>query len=269
MRTRLILLIVAIAVTVGARGQAGALDDTRPAFDVATIKLSTPDETGLSIQMSPVNFATRHSSLRDLIKYAYNIKSSAQISGGPVWMDTMFFDIHAKADASKAESISKLPLAERMAMARLMVQSLLAERFQLKMSGKLEEMPVFALVVAKGGSKLREASPGASPQDQTGRRLGTLKFNGTELDAKGIRISLLVDWLAAQQETGERPVVDQTGLNSNYDFVLSGIAASPGAEDSATSLFTLLKEQLGLTLRAEKAAAQVWVVEHAEPVSAN
>lgn len=117
-----------------------------------------------------------------------------------------------------------------------MLQSLLAERFHLRVHTVIEERPVYALILAKGGSKLSTAT--SEPSASDGRRYGSLGYTTTtQITAKDATLAMLTDWLSKQQEIGNRIVVDETGLTGRYDFVLSGVPApQPNAQASSRSL---------------------------------
>ena len=269
-----------------------APDGPAPSFEVATIKPAKPEETHLAFRLSPAYFNAGHASLKDLLKFAYDVKSDAQIIGGPPWMANQFFDIEAKAGAHEAEEFRDLPAERKMNPTRLMVQSMLAERFRMTASFKVEDLPAYALVIAKGGPKLKPVgeylipAPGAVPpappapgaQRPDGLRLPTFTATGAhQLTGKGAPINMLVGWLVFQPELGGRAVVDETGLHGSYDFVLDGVNLGPpqpsvaGAPpaDEEPSIFTILQEQLGLKLEPRKAPVEVLVIDHVEQPSAN
>ena len=82
-------------------------------------------------------------------------------------------------------------------------------------------------------------------------------------------MNLTADWLSRFDEVGNRPVVDKTGLKSTYDFVLNGVSMQPTTDESVTSIFTALQEQLGLKLEPQKAPVEVLVIDHVENPSPN
>jgi uncharacterized protein (TIGR03435 family) len=155
-----------------------------------------------------------------------------------------------------------------------MMQTMLAERFQLKTHRETKELPVYSLMVAKGGPKLEEAKSGSLRMNWG---LGQIAYQSAPL-------SMLTNTLT--QLTG-RLVLDQTGLTGTYDFTLKwtpdegqmqmfrrasdGPVNSEAAASDAIgpSLFTALKEQLGLRLEATKAPVEMLVVDHAERPSEN
>ncbi len=275
----------------------------RPSFEVATIKPSKPDEIPtVKLLTRDGYYAATQISLTELVKYAYQVKLDDQLVGASGWMNGEYFDVEAKAGEAEIESLRKLPVMERIEQFRLMLQSLLEDRFQLKVTSKLQELPAYALVVAKGGPRLKEVtvSPGFSsaaipppppPPPTEGSALSLPKValargpypeirktGPNQVTATACRMSWFADWLLSQGEMGNRVVVDQTGLRGNYDFVLNGISAEPSAlpgarqtppDEFTVSIFTALQQQLGLKLVPTKAPVEVLVVDRVEPPSAN
>jgi len=260
-----------------------ATGTTAPSFEVATIKPNKEERPGPNIQFSPANFVARHSSFKDLIKIAYHVKSDDQLAGTTSWMNSEFFDIQAKASESEIAELNKLDFQQRMEQSQMMLQSLLADRFQLKVSFRTEELPVYGLVVAKGGSRLKEVElspfppPGTPPPP--GAHLPRIGRTGpNQYTASAWPMNGLADWLSHFDELGNRVVIDETGFKGNYDFVLNGISMGPlpppdpngpTTEQSITSIFTALQEQLGLKLEPRKAPVEVLVIDHAEQPSPN
>ena len=96
-----------------------------------------------------------------MIELAYAVADEQEISGGPAWIRTERFDITAKVDEAEAQAFSKLSPYDLKTQLRLMLQSLLEERFHLQVSFATKQLPLFALVVAKGGFK-RTIAPAPS-----------------------------------------------------------------------------------------------------------
>jgi len=123
-------------------------------------------------------------------------------------------------------------------------------------------MPVYELVVAKGGPKLRE-----NP-DSTVAQVGV---NSSGIRGKSVPIRNLIDCLESVPDIGGRMVIDKTGLSGRYDLALKWTplqaTASPDAEGA--SLFTAIEEQLGLKLVPTKGPGQVLVIDHIEHPSEN
>ena len=278
-----LLLILAPAPQSHAQSQPQPAPVSSPTFEVATIKPNNDQKPGLRIMLNPANFGTTHSSLQDLIKFAYHFKSDDQIEGAPSWAGTEFYDIQAKASDAEVEAFKKMTFDQRFEQMRLMLQALLSDRFQLKTTMQMRERPVYALVVAKGGSKLKEVEAAPFPQPGTpppaGAHLPQLRPTGhNQFTASAWPMNMMADWLSFFSELGNRIVIDDTGLKGNYDWVLNGVSQQPPqpqgadaatADDPPTSIFTALQEQLGLKLEPRKAPVQVLVIEHVEKPSAN
>ena len=130
--------------------------DPRPAFEVATIKPNRDDsEPGMRMGLSPSNFAATHASVADLIEFAYNVNSKDQVQAEPDWISSPRFDVQAKASDAAIAEVQRLPAMPQVTQVRLMLPSLLADRFQLKVHFTTKEIPAYALVVAKVGPKFK------------------------------------------------------------------------------------------------------------------
>jgi len=228
---------------------------TLPSFEAASIKPSSPDSQ-LKIDFAPGGrLIVSHATLRFLIKIAYDT-SDDQLSGGPGWINSTRFDIEAKPSTPTSGNLQ----------IRLRLQRLLAERFQLRMRKEQKPMPIFALVTAKNGPKMKEDSTMGDSGLKTGSGRGIL--TATRVD-----MPTLAQFLSEGQ-TG-RPIQDMTGLHGTYDFRLewtpdpTAPGTTPPADPSGISIFTALQQQLGLRLEARKGSEDYFVVTRAELPSAN
>jgi uncharacterized protein (TIGR03435 family) len=213
-----------------------------------------------------------------LIDDAYNLPafSKSQTIGGPDWADQTMYRIEAKIDDSQYAALQKVPSAQRVQQIHLMEQSLLAERFKLKVHFETREMPVYALEVAKGGPKLTPSASNAMGTTEAHPTILSVVGKGDRFEIKGNGVSpgQLILLLQQQPELGNRMVVDQTGLNGHYEVSLNwtreGSAAAdagPTADAAAPSFFTALKEELGLQLVETKGPVEVIVIDHIEKPS--
>jgi bla regulator protein BlaR1 len=263
---------------------------TLPSFEVATIKPNHSGGMNRGFRIMPAELKIENASVTDLIKFAYGIKSNAQLSKGPGWIDSDKFDIDAKIEESQVEAIKKLSPNQLPDQERLMLQSLLADRFGLKLTSQTKELPVYALVVAKGGPKLKEAevfsppqseqlpppSPG-EPRRKPGTHLPTLMGRPGKLEAGEVPMPFFTDWLSRQPEMADRVVIDATGLKGRYDLELTwtpdngqpNLLNGAPQENTGPSIFTALQEQLGLKLEPQKAPVETLVIDHIERPSEN
>lgn len=257
-----------------ARGQLLHPSGSTPlSFEVATIKPDIDLQSRPAFQISSGRFVARHFSLKDLIEFAYHTRTADQLVGASSWMSSDFFNVEATVGDTETAALGGASGEELVDQYRLMVQSLLADRFQLKVSFKTDALPVYALMVSASGHKMKEVagSPAGSKQPFPLVRLtGPGQFTGSDCT-----MTRMVDWLSHFDEVGNRMVIDETGLNGRYNFVLSGVTMGPNAvnasapEDSTTSIFTALREQLGLKLEPRKAPVEILVIDHAERPSPN
>jgi bla regulator protein BlaR1 len=231
--------------------------DQMPAYEVATIK--PWDGKGFAIP------------LRFYIDEAFGIPPNitARVIG-PDWINNMRFVIKSKAPDAIRDAMQAMSPAEQSRENGLMMQSLLADRFKFKAHFETRELPVYELVLAKGGSKLKEDS------DITKRRLRV----GNPLVLPASPIQFLIGVLECSPDIGGREVVDKTGLTGSYDISLkwaplqtaptdSGAGATAPSPDEGASLFTAIQEQLGLKLVPAKAPSEVLVIDRIEQPTPN
>jgi uncharacterized protein (TIGR03435 family) len=238
-----------------------------PQYDVASIKPHAGEDPRTFIGAGDYEFTAQNITLKLMIADSYNIRPY-QISGGPSWVDKKRFDVEAKIVNPDAVVMKQLTPDQR----RLMLQSLLAERFGLKVHTEAKTFPTYDLVIAKGGPKLKVAAPDAPTRSnrkasEGPNQRGNLMNRPGEVDSMGVPLKLFVMLLA---ETLQRTVIDKTGLTDNYDFVLKYTPEgnNTGSDDSgietAPSIFTALQEQLGLKLVPSKGSVDTLVIDHAE-----
>jgi len=285
------LVAIVGAVVVAATGAAPRVEaqaspaagTSSPSFEVASIKPNHSGDNRISLMFAPDGLSASGASVKMLVDFAYNMKDF-QISGGPGWIDSERFDIEAKMEESTIAALKKLTLEQSIEQRRLMVQSLLAERFKLKVSHSSKELPIYALVVAKNGPKLTksaDAPPGPGAPGGPGPR-SMMSLQIGELTATAISMTMLADRIA--REVG-RNVVDKTGLEGRYDFTLhwtsdrqalsaagpadANQGPAPSQDSSGPSIFTALQEQLGLKLESQKGPVETLIIESVEKPSEN
>ena len=225
-------------------------------FEAASIKPSAPNDLrGATFQFTAGGGITvTNGDLKGLIEMAYDVRDF-QISGGPGWVNSARYSISAKPPHDGADSIKD---------ARLRLQKLLTDRFQLQIHRETRTAPEYALMLSKGGSKLTQADANVKPM---GIRRGCGEMTGTGATMNNLTMML-------SRQLG-RPVLEQTGLTGVYNFQLDWTPDSgpcPGHTSDAApggSLFTALQEQLGLRLEAIKGPVEMIVIDHAEKADDN
>lgn len=235
-----------------------------PTFDVAAIRpMSYGDDARSHISNSPrtSEFKAVNVTLRALLEVAYSIPET-QMLRGPAWAATDKFDLEARSDAEFDGQLAALSVERGKEVKRQMLQALLADRFKLRAHAEKREMPIFALVIAKGGPKLIATSVSAAAL--SGGR-GRISIKGGD-DALTI-LAFELSWRLG------RPVIDQTGLKGRYELTLNWTEDDePSTASNASggpSLFTAIQEQLGLKLESTKGPVPILVIDHAERPSAN
>jgi len=286
--------LILLAVIIAPRTYAQSQPQSKTAFeyDVVSVKPSNPNIPGGFMTIPGPAVVTDTFSVKNLtpimlIRSAYGIPMGAadnRIAGAPGWISSEKFDVEAKIAGDVVEELKKLSPQERTLAQQQMLQAILADRFKLVIHRENKDMPLYTLVVAKGGSKLKESKPQDSAQVPTsgrggrGRGLG-LMGDGGPIVAQVVAVPDLARLLSTILG---RPVLDKTGLAGKYDFTLQwapdeaeslntpGGAPSPvSADTNRPSLFTALQEQLGLKLESGKGPIEVIVIDHIERPSGN
>lgn len=243
-----------------------AFAQARPAFEAASVRPSAGNaldverakNTGANIRfgmrLDPERFSGAVVTVRALILRAYRVRDY-QLSGGPEWLSRDAFDVEGKAEHAVSED-----------QLMLMLQSLLADRFKLTLHRETKDLPVYALVAGKNESKLRE---GPIAEDVGNSVRFGMMGPQMRLTGKQAPMRQLALWLSSILMQSGRPVMDETGLAGGYDFQLQWLPEDSHAEVAAPSVFTAVREQLGLELRATKEATEILVIDHAEKPDEN
>ncbi len=198
-----------------------------------------------------------------LMEAAYGLpfSSSSRILGGPDWIraESDRYEVMGKIGDAQYAAIRNMSIAQQQEQVSLMERSLLSDRFQFKAHTETREMPRYALVVAKGGSKLERAQG----NDQT-----QLSFvqNGQEHELRATAVSLEELARSPFLRIDKRLIVDKTNLQGRFNFTLK---FGSGADSDAPELPAALQEQLGLKLVPENGAVEVVVIDHIERPSGN
>lgn len=239
-----------------------AAQDTNPlTFEVASVKLTSPDVRGSRAYAPSAgnNLSLSGMSLKEIIQLAYTLPSDL-VGGGPGWVDDTRYDIEAKA-AGPATQKQRLE----------MLKALLAERFKLNFHYEPKQISTFVLTAGKSELKLKQRKPGDGGEPSGIRDTGSLHYACRDTS---------MAWFARYLESTVllRPVADKTGLSGTYDFDLSWrpddtqfkgrFAGSKESQSDLPDLFTALKD-IGLKLDAVKSPVQFLRIDHAEKPSEN
>jgi uncharacterized protein (TIGR03435 family) len=217
-----------------------------------------------------------------IVFYGYHINDANLATGIPGWAMTERYDVIAKVAPSDVPAYQKLTSMQR----GQMMQKVLADRFKLQTHRETKDRPVYALVIAKDGIKMKEAKPGDNypngvKDNGNGFAHGATIFatGPGQLTAQGASMADLALTLSnTGRESLGRVVVDRTGLTGRYDFTLQTapdqIQAKSGPSDgqqeiTGSSIFAALQEQLGLKLQPSTAPTEYLVVDHIERPSEN
>ncbi len=289
----------------------GLLFQAAPQFEVVSIKPNTNGPGPSIINMPPTGRANlTNVTVRMMLRTAYRYQDY-QIIGGPGWVNTDQFDIQARpAPDYQPETYAPCFGADcPFSKVQIMMQGLLADRFQLKTHRETRELLVYELTIGKSGFKLKEVAappqrgagtpppppppppaPGTPPPNDPSKLPiappGAMMNFPFGLSASAVQFGVLVS--ALSQILG-RPVIDKTGIKGYYDFRMAysregipnaGILPPPGnpdgpgagapiASDPAPSIFTALQEQIGLKLDSTKGPVQIMVIDSVQKPAEN
>lgn len=268
-RFAITLVVASVVVLTGTQAQTPA----PPEFAVASIK-PTHAIGGVTFGAGNGGSGGRNVTLRILIAFAYRLQEF-QVSGGPSWIASDRFDVQGKA-ADPKTTPDQL---------RVMLQSLLADRFQLKFHRQMKDSLVYTLVVAKDGLKIKLADDQESPSVDgrslpgAGPNRGAVRIGAGSLIGNAAPLSLFSRLLSQRLD---RTIIDETNLAGRYNFQLQwtpgpgempydpgGNPLPPPADSSGPSVFAAIREQLGLELKPSRAPVEMFVIDHAEEPSEN
>jgi uncharacterized protein (TIGR03435 family) len=270
--TAYVVVSVPLASQVSARSE--------PSFDVASIKRNA-DGTGRAIRSIPPegNVLFLRHSLTALILYAYDLPTRMQLVGAPEWASRDLFDIRAIP-----------PIGASAEQVPAMLRTLLADRFRLRARSERRQLPLYALVVDRGGlgpsierssfdctvylAKGGTVGGTDNPRDRNGKPLcGTQTgFDaGMTIRSGGIPLSevaRLIEYFGGV----DRPVVDETGLTGRFNVRL--VYAPPQTSQLASQfdaplIYQAVQEQWGLKLVAREAPTDVLVIESVQRPAAD
>jgi uncharacterized protein (TIGR03435 family) len=284
------------------RAQSQTPTNDRPSFAVASVKENESDRPGgmnvplLGDIYTPTDgiFSGIHIPLITYIYFAYNFTGNQMqllVPRLPGWVISDHFDIEARADGNPTK-----------AQMRLMMQSLLADRFKLAVHYETQQLPVLAAVLSKPGKTGPQLHPHSedvacstippppptpgSPQSSTTITNGLPIVCGgivampesapgrMRVGGRNVPIGMIISTLA-QMGGFDRSVIDQTTLTGNFDFSIEWTPqrrnpdADPQNDDSGSQLMQALNEQLGLKLESKKGPVEVFILDHIEKPSPN
>jgi uncharacterized protein (TIGR03435 family) len=253
-----------------------------PSFSVVSVRATNPnaDRSGGGTDLD--SYRAERTTMEQVLAYAFGMGYEHELLDAPAWVRKDPFDIQGKLDDEQVAALRKLGRDDREEQMRWMVQSMLAERFQLRYHFETRELPVYVLEVAKSGLKCpRDTTsppaisdpsrprfrwsaapspppppPGWQPPSPSERKV---QLQSLHLRTKGWPFWLVVTLLGHQPELEGRPLIDKTGLEGSYDCEMNWSQAE--SDGTGEFFFTAVRDQLGLTLRPAKGAVEVLVVD--------
>lgn len=249
-------LAVSIALCIfSSLGSAQTAVSTEFRYEVVSVRPYKGDSHGITSGSTSFHSDV---SLSSLIRFAFDIRLPEQISGIPHWADSAQYFVQAKVDEKTTLAMRRLPFQDQLSQRRKMCIAMLEDRFGLKFHIENKLVPVYELVIAKSGSKLKRNSSAQGSHSSMGN--GTLKGTGMTSTEIAQRLS----------DPAGRMIIDKTGLDGRYDIEMNwSVEDDPESNDPRPSLFTAIEEQTGLRLVSSKVILNTVVIDALAKPSAN
>jgi uncharacterized protein (TIGR03435 family) len=280
-RALLVLIAAAVALATLSESQGRPKSDggagLLPSFEIVSIKPYPHNywPTSSFMEFTADGFNARNMIVQPLLVYAYDLHDprfenrQRLIPGGEKWMLWDWFDIQARMSAENIAELRQLNANEREVYKRQLIQSMLADRFKLKVHPVSRESLAWELILAKGGPRNMKTAPDGEESRPFPSDLNHIRWQAAP-------ISMLIDLLTDLEQA---PVIDKTGLTGKYDFKLEfsretdaplppGVSL-PATNDSEPLIRDALVDQLGLKLVPTKIALDEIVIDHIEKPSPN
>jgi len=273
-----VLALGGVALPLQAQTNATAAQDASakaPAYEVVSIKLASPGDRNSGWKSLPNGLDYTNTQLVWLVYEAYGITFDSQISGLPEWVKTDRYTVSARVDEDTAEAWKRLSPKEVWKQQQLMLQATLADRCQMKVRREVKELPVYDLMIAKGGLKMKEAAPDekAFTELRSFAMYSDAGLSGGSTMTMTVHAGTVPDLAQSLPSYAGRIVFDMTGLgDKRFDFELKWSSDQEAPADkggTGPAIFKALEEQLGLKLEPAKEPVDTFVVEHMERPSAN
>jgi uncharacterized protein (TIGR03435 family) len=220
----------------------------RVEFEVVSVKPGDPNDPSSSGRSTPGGMEMRNTTLNTLVRSAYGL-NEFQLAGGPKW-----------AGSAKFNVVAKLPAGATQDQAPLMIQSMLADRFQLEFHRETRTLQEYALVASKGGPKLQEAA-------EEDKAHGGTSQGPRQIKARSATLSDLARMLIGAVGA---PVLDRTGIAGQYTIALqfAPLLGGTPADENLPDIFAAV-QQLGLKLEPIKGPVDLVVIDNAVMPSEN
>lgn len=266
-------------------------------YEVASIKLFVLERGAnpsgkIGFTETPDGLSAGRVTVKLLIQRAYGVEDY-QVSGITDWVNSEHYDVEARLGSSAMDELQKLTPGDRILARQHMLQTLLADRFNLTIHRENKEVQVYTLVVGKNGPKLHQLKPDVADLDKSkesaasGTGWMTIGASEGQMGGQKAPLTTLARMLTAYLH---RPVLDKTGLTDKYDFTLRWTPDQiqpqrpPGSQDApgnstnspppadpggGPTLLTAIQEQLGLKLESAKGPVAFIVIDRVERPSGN
>ncbi|AFL89395.1 Protein of unknown function (DUF3738) [Terriglobus roseus DSM 18391] len=243
-----------------AQSTEGTLPNELRDFPVSIVKPNVRNDGRWRAQFVATGYTAMGVTLKQIIQDAYFVYDESRLEGLPKWASTEKLDLDARVDTEQLATFEKLSTEQK----QLLLQRLLHQRFGLQAGFEKKAGRQYVLTIAKGGAKLKRSAQAVNESNEKGLwpslRPGKMVASHVPMGEFARSLGLVLG----------RPTIDRTGLNDHFDIALEWQPDLDSAgETSGPSVFSALKDQLGLELRLDKAATDVLVVTAVEHPQSN
>jgi len=261
-----------------------AQSSERLSFEVASVKECPAGYRDTRVQFLPGGrFVAKGIPLVVVIAIAYGLPlQSDRLAGGPDWIRTAY-DIQAVAEQSAIAP--EAPATSRDRTLRLMLQTLLADRFHLQLNRETREGLVYEIAVKNDGPRLKKSRLSerdcinAPTSPAPGDPAACHTFAGGAMQGVRAGAASMSDLASWMLNWADHPVIDRTGLEGLFDIQTEawlplrgkGVPPEPGSvasDDARPTLFQIF-DRLGLKLELKKGTVETFVITHVERPTAN
>ena len=265
-------LIVLAFFSVLAKSQLLHAPADSPSFEVVSIKLNDPKVLFILNQMGSQRIVRVVGTEKGLIQQAFNASSPQRVAGFSKIDDHQMYRIEATIPDEIFAQMQSRDAAFRQHEVQAMLQVLLKERFGLEFHFGTKVLPTYDIVIAKGGSKLPE------PRGPSDSLSGGWAMSPTgDMRVRNVKLEEFVQF--SPFDLGDRVIMNKTGLDGRYDFTFHwrrpqasspfGVSAAGNFDDAGPSIFSALKDQLGLELVSNNESAEVLYVDKIHDPTSN
>jgi uncharacterized protein (TIGR03435 family) len=274
-RALVCLAMLTIPLLLRAQSATPAISEPVISYEVVSIKPNHSGSGAANSSLFPVfspHVSATNVTTKWLLEMGYGIKDF-QLSGAPPWINADRYDIAADIEESQFGQIRKLSRDDQLQQVQLLIQSLLADRFKLKITRETKQLPIMALAAEKNASKLAQFADQPYPNPINSPGVIVMEFGRDSQRTVKATKTTMDNFASALSRVLEQQVVNETAVSGNYTFTISWTdpmeAGPSAATDTGPSVQAALEDELGLKLESTKGPVETITIDRIEKPSPN